>query len=63
MKFRSIYMLECYDDNFNCVVRLFYRNKRAAERARCQYKRFTISSVTLVPKRDHKFIRPEDVRS
>lgn len=62
MKFRTIYMLELFDDNFNVVVRLFFRNKRAAERALNLFDE-DLYSVTLVPKRDHIFINPDDVLS
>lgn len=62
MKLRTIYKLEAYDDNFNLIFRLYYRNRRAAERARRQFGK-CMCYVTLVPKCDHVFIDPDDVRS
>ena len=64
MKFRTIYMLECYDSHYDCVIRNFFRNKRAAyraaSRASSHYREFYIA-VSLVPKCAHCYIRPEDV--
>ncbi len=60
MIFRTIYMLECYDSNYDCVIRSFFRNKRAAYRAARHYPAlYTV--VSLVPKSAHCYIRPEDV--
>lgn len=64
MSYRCIYCVEALDiSHFSRIVaRRFFRNKRAAERAICAYKKCGYGCyIRKLDKSEHRYVKPDDV--